>query len=146
MPDTRNMETFMARYPRYEVSDEGMAELMRVKKTLDKYFRYNWFIAMFKTSEAIRAFEETDAIFGLELAKKEQEEAEGIKSFFVTFGQIHEHRIGEKVFDKDTVALIKSKSEGEARNHAFNAFGNKWAFIYDKLPDMIHFPKGVVRL
>jgi len=62
---------------------------------------------------------------------------------YFTFGQKHEHRIGDLVFDKDCVAKVTSD---DPRAAMLAAFGPKWAFEYPEPPDMAHYPRGIVNL
>lgn len=45
---------------------------------------------------------------------------------FVTFGQVHVHRVNNKTFDRDCVAVIEAQSEAHARQIAFDCFGDKF--------------------
>jgi len=56
---------------------------------------------------------------------------------YITFGQCHTHRVNGYTFDKDCVALIRD------RDRAFELFGDKWAFEYEKEPDMLFYPRGI---
>ena len=49
---------------------------------------------------------------------------------YVTFGQIHNHLIDGKFFDKDCVAVITSGCKHEGRSKAFELFGTKFCFEY----------------
>ena len=49
-----------------------------------------------------------------------------MKKFYVTFGQVHTHSVNGKTFDKDSVAEIEAPNEREARDKAFDLFGNVW--------------------
>ena len=60
-----------------------------------------------------------------------------------TFGQGHRHEIDGRVFDKDTVLEITAADPEQVM---WDTFGGKWAFMYDKPPDMQFFPKGIVKL
>lgn len=66
--------------------------------------------------------------------------------FYISFGQTHAHAIDGKTFDKDCIAVINAEKENEAREIAFNAFGQKWCFIYIEKPDMKFFPRGLINL
>lgn len=67
---------------------------------------------------------------------------------FVTFGQRHIHKIGNKVFDKDCVAVIKSFDEQSGRDLAFEYFGDQFFTTYfeDKFDknNMTYFPRGFI--
>jgi hypothetical protein len=69
---------------------------------------------------------------------------------FVTFGQIHIHRINNKVIDRDSVAVFNADSPQEGRDKAFEFFGNKFFTDYhDKEwtgEDLHFFPRGYVEI
>jgi hypothetical protein len=68
------------------------------------------------------------------------------KKFYFTFGQSHTHSYNGKTLDKDCVVEIEAKDSNAARDKMFEAFGNKWSFQYDELPNMEFFPRGVMTL
>jgi hypothetical protein len=60
-----------------------------------------------------------------------------MKNFYVTFGQQYrheEHPCNDNMFKihPDKWVRIVADSIGQARNAAFEMFGDKWAFIYDE--------------
>jgi len=62
---------------------------------------------------------------------------------YVTFGQIHTHRINGVTLDCDTVAKVND------REHAFILFGDQFFTNYTEeqiTKDMHYYPKGVVDL
>ena len=71
--------------------------------------------------------------------------------FYVTFGTAHTHKVEDKVFDSNCVAVIDADSYAEGRGDAFNFFGPKFAFIYDE-EDFDHgwmdryYPRGFVEV
>lgn len=76
-----------------------------------------------------------------------------LQPFYITMGQVHVHKIpyattdGEGVFvDKDTVVEVWATSKNHAHWMALKLFGRKFAFVYDEMPDMELFPKGIVQL
>ncbi len=50
-----------------------------------------------------------------------------MKNFYITFGQEHAHRVNNHTFDKDSVGIIKARNESDARDIAFELFGQKFA-------------------
>jgi len=70
-----------------------------------------------------------------------------MKTYF-TFGYDHIHKIGDKVFDKDVVAVIEAPSESSAREFAFEVFGREWATSYTSLElvGMHHYPRGLLEV
>lgn len=69
---------------------------------------------------------------------------------YVTFGQIHCHNIDGKILDKDTVAVIPSKSEEQGRQRALELFGTRFFTTYydDQWNEsnLFYYPKGYVVL
>ena len=60
---------------------------------------------------------------------------------YITFGQIHVHRVNNKTFDRDCVARVKGD-----RSTAFELFGDKWHQCFESLDeiDMSYYPRGVI--
>lgn len=69
-----------------------------------------------------------------------------IKNFYVSFGQEHTHNINGRTYDPDSIALIQASEYKEARTIAFEIFGQKFCMIYDELPDMSFYPRGVIEI
>ena len=65
---------------------------------------------------------------------------------YITFGQIHAHSVNGKTFDRNCVAVIEAKTYQEGRNLAFEYFGDKWCFAYDKEPEMKYFNRGLMKV
>lgn len=55
----------------------------------------------------------------------------------ITFGSNHNHEIDEKIFNKDTIAIVEGENYSECRQKAFDAFGPKFCTDYNivKLED-----------
>lgn len=70
-----------------------------------------------------------------------------MKTYF-TFGQDHIHRVGNVVFDKDSVAVIEAPTHGEARDIAFDTFGPEFCTSYVDLESvqMHYYPRGLIGL
>ena len=70
------------------------------------------------------------------------------KSFIITFGQIHTHRIDGKTIDKDCVVQIDAPNEFLAYEKAKTLFGENWSGIEKKqeYTDEVaeFFPRGIV--
>lgn len=62
---------------------------------------------------------------------------------YFTFGQTHIHNFHGKILDKDCVVKITAE---DPRGVMFEHFDNKWAMQYNQLPDMKHFPRGVIEI
>lgn len=69
---------------------------------------------------------------------------------YITFGQAHIHRVNNKIFDKDCVAVIEAESESAARKIAFEHFGPVWSFSYPEdrwgKDEMKYFPRGLIEV
>jgi len=72
---------------------------------------------------------------------------------YVTFGQSHRHEIGDKVFDRNCVAIIESDTRDQGRARAFDVFGPKFCFEYfdeewkgDEADRMQYFPRGYIEV
>ena len=44
------------------------------------------------------------------------------KPYYITFGAIHGHQVGKKIFDRDCVARVWAEEENEAREIAVRHF------------------------
>jgi len=69
---------------------------------------------------------------------------------FITFGQGHIHKINNKVFDKNCVAVIESSSAEKGRKKAFKIFNTKFCMEYPENTfnhaDMKFFPRGFIEV
>ena len=69
---------------------------------------------------------------------------------YVTFGQTHIHRVNGKIFDKDCVAVIETKSAEAGRAKAFELFDRKFCFEYSEkdfqFTWMNFFPRGLINV
>ena len=66
---------------------------------------------------------------------------------YITFGQVHVHRINGIMLNHDCVAVIKCKDEKEGRELAHQYFDDKWSFShFDKIPDMSFFPRELIKV
>lgn len=69
--------------------------------------------------------------------------------FYITFGQIHTHRINGKTFDRDCVAEVEAETEEAARGIFYPKFCFSYKeseFISKKDKMMNYFPRGVIPL
>lgn len=73
-----------------------------------------------------------------------------MKNHYVTFGQVHTHRVNGKTFDCDTVAVYQANNAQEGRERAFELFGDKFFTDYHgeqwKEEDLHYFPKGYLNV
>lgn len=70
---------------------------------------------------------------------------------YVTFGQVHIHRVNGKVFDKDCVAVVEGEDYAEARQKVLNYFGVKFSFDYPEQhwveeDQLKWFPRGYIEV
>lgn len=68
---------------------------------------------------------------------------------YITFGQVHEHIIDGKVFNKDCVAVIESDNIQEGRKLATELFGTQFCFEYPENSfdhsSMAYYPRGFIK-
>ena len=69
-----------------------------------------------------------------------------MNKYYISFGQGHHHNLNGVILDKDCLLELTMEKEAQARAFAWKMFGAKWSFIYTKLPNMIYFPRGTVKL
>ena len=65
---------------------------------------------------------------------------------YVTFGQVHRHKVNGIIFDRNCVAVVEGKDYKAARAVAVEAFGIEFCTTYDKMPDMSFYPRGCIEL
>lgn len=69
---------------------------------------------------------------------------------YITFGQLHTHRVNGKTFDCDCVAVIEGNNEDECREKAFHYFNDKWHQCISennfKPEIMEYFPRGLIEV
>lgn len=71
--------------------------------------------------------------------------------FFITFGQVHVHKINDKKLDKDSVAVFNAENEEAGRQKAFEMFERKWSNIYQENEWnnewlSLYYPRGIINL
>jgi hypothetical protein len=69
-----------------------------------------------------------------------------MKSFYITFGQIHTHSINGKTLDKDCVAEIQAENYNEAHQKAMEIFNGIFCFCKEDIPDMSFYPRGIIKI
>lgn len=69
-----------------------------------------------------------------------------MKSFYITFGQIHTHSISGKTLDKDCVAEIQAENRGEAHDMAMKIFNKLFHNCLEEKPDMSFYPRGIIKI
>ena len=69
---------------------------------------------------------------------------------YVTFGQIHTHRVNGKTLDCDCVAVFEASDREAGRKQAFEWFGDKFFTDYHDTDwsekQLKYFPRGYVYL
>lgn len=69
-----------------------------------------------------------------------------MNTYWTTFGFDHVHRIGKIVVDRNLVIEFRAADYEAARRKMFAIFGRKWFAIYDTMPTMDHYPRGIYML
>lgn len=69
-----------------------------------------------------------------------------MKTFYITFGQVHEHDVFGQVFDKDCVAAVQAFNIDEARKTAGVLFGRHFSNVYSDRPKMDFYRRGVIKI
>lgn len=69
-------------------------------------------------------------------------------NIYITFGQVHTHRVNNQTFDCNSVALIVANTHEEGRQRAVEAFGLKFCRSFTELEEvsMSFYPRGVIPL
>ncbi|KKN39801.1 hypothetical protein LCGC14_0739970 [marine sediment metagenome] len=69
-----------------------------------------------------------------------------MSKFYVSFGQIHAHRIGTVTFDCDSLLELEANSMAEVRAKVFESqIKDKFFTIYDEdNVDFNYFPRGAI--
>lgn len=69
---------------------------------------------------------------------------------YVTFGQVHTHRVGNVTLDCDCVAVISCANKRDGREKAFELFGDKFFTTYHEEAfdqgKLRFFPTGLIEL
>ena len=69
---------------------------------------------------------------------------------YVTFGQVHTHRVNGITLDCDSVACYQAENSEEGRKKAFEYFGDKFFTDYHdtefNMEDLEWFPRGVIKI
>lgn len=72
-----------------------------------------------------------------------------VHNYYISFGHMHRHIIGDKVIDKNCVVQFKRPTMREARERAHTLFGLNWFTSYteDEIKKLLHFfPRGIIEL
>ena len=66
--------------------------------------------------------------------------------FYISFGQTHTHRVNNHTIDKDCIVEHEALTKREAHDWAMEMFNGTFHNVYDKLPNMFYFPRGIIKL
>lgn len=69
-----------------------------------------------------------------------------MQKYYFSFGQAHKHRIGDKLFDKDVIAVVEAEDASAASVRMHEVFGTKWGSLYHKEPTMSYYHRGFLKL
>jgi hypothetical protein len=69
-----------------------------------------------------------------------------MKEYYISFGQIHRHKVNGYFLDANCLALIRADSHVEARDKAFHYFGSLFFTSYETLEklNLAYFPRGII--
>lgn len=76
-------------------------------------------------------------------------EEKELPRFYITFGQQHICKHGDKIIDNNCVGVIKAESYKRMREIAFEMFGENFATTYTEIEInkvMHYFPRGLIEL
>ncbi len=66
---------------------------------------------------------------------------------YISFGQVHTHRVNNQTFDCDCLAEIECDSHEHGRNLAFEFFDDKFFTSYEEKDlDLEWFSRGIIRV
>ncbi len=68
-----------------------------------------------------------------------------MKTFYITFGQIHTHSVNGKTFDKDCVAGIKAETRMDAHEKAMVIFKGVFHQVNTE-PHLEYYPRGIINV
>lgn len=66
--------------------------------------------------------------------------------WYITFGQIHVHRVNGKTFDADCVAVINGETPEQCDKMAFELFDGKFHEHSNRIPPMEYYPRGLIEV
>ena len=76
-----------------------------------------------------------------------------MKSFWVSFGQAHTHRVSNHTIDKDCLVELTAESKEAAHDKAMEMFNKIFHRVYDIPADakeknklLSYFPRGIIKL
>tara|TARA_Y100000310_G_C20695263_1_gene825224 strand:+ start:4530 stop:4739 length:210 start_codon:yes stop_codon:yes gene_type:complete len=65
---------------------------------------------------------------------------------YITFGQVHTHRIAGKTLDKDCVAEMYCETIQAGHIKAMEIFDEKFHHCTAHIPDMDYYPRGIINI
>jgi len=66
--------------------------------------------------------------------------------WYITFGQVHAHRVNGKTFDCDCVGVINGDNPVQCDKLAFDLFKGKFHQHSSRIPNMEYFPRGFIEV
>ena len=70
----------------------------------------------------------------------------GKMKWYITFGQVHVHRVNGKTFDCDCVAVINCDTPKECDKMAFELFKGRFHEHSSRIPPMKYYPRGLIEV
>lgn len=65
---------------------------------------------------------------------------------YITFGQIHAHRVNGKTLDRDCVAVLNAENLDEGHAMAMELFDAKFHQSLSSPPNMMFYPRGLIEI
>lgn len=69
-----------------------------------------------------------------------------MSKFYVSFTRLQQHEINSQVIDRDCIVMITVENKTQAMKIACQRFDCKFSKLYDKVPNMKTFPRGIFDL
>ncbi len=69
-----------------------------------------------------------------------------MKKFYISFGQTHVHSRGGRTYDRNCIAQIEAENHRKAHDLAMLIFDGVFHNVYDELPNMEYFPRGIIKV
>jgi len=66
-----------------------------------------------------------------------------MSKFYVSFGQNHIHKLDHAVIDNNCIVELEAENTHIARNAADELFNCKFSILYDHIPNMKYFSRGI---
>lgn len=67
-------------------------------------------------------------------------------NFYITLGQVHQHIVDGKKWDKDSVMEVVADNISVVEDYAFQEFGKSWCMVSNEAGhDQRFYPKGIIK-